>query len=104
MLNKAGLLGCQCARISGKIGVRISGARTADLIATLAELDRRALYLSEGCTSLYVHCRHVLRLSEHSSYHCIEAAHVARRFPVVLERLREGAITGSEIPGAAPPS
>ncbi len=66
---------------------------TASLIAHLAELDVRRLYLAEGCSSLFTYCTQVLHLSEHAAYGRIEAARAARRFPVVLERLAEGSVT-----------
>src|SRR3989337_4047924 len=62
-------------------------AATAVLIAHLAELDARRLYLAEGCSSLFTYCVQVLQFSEHAAYGRIEAARAARRFPVVLERL-----------------
>ncbi len=66
---------------------------TAALIAHLAELDARRLYLAEGCSSLFTYCTQVLHLSEHAAYGRIEAARAVRRFPVVLERLAEGSVT-----------
>ncbi len=66
---------------------------TAALIAHLAELDARRLYLAEGCSSLFTYCTQVLHLSEHAAYGRIEAARAARKFPVVLERLAEGSVT-----------
>ena len=66
---------------------------TADLVATLAEFDARRLYLGEGRSSLFTYCTEVLHLSEHASYHRIEAARAVRRFPLILERLAEGALT-----------
>src|ERR687892_292454 len=65
---------------------------TARLIASLAELDARRLYLGAGCSSLFTYCTQVLRLSEHAAYRRIEAARAARRFPVILERLAEGSV------------
>ena len=65
---------------------------TAALIAHLAELDRRRLYLAEGCSSLFTYCTQVLHLSEHAAYRRIEAARVARRLPVILERLADGSV------------
>jgi hypothetical protein len=56
---------------------------TAQLIAALAELDVRRLSLGEGCSSLFAYCTQVLHLSEHAAYGRIEAARVARRFPIV---------------------
>ena len=66
---------------------------TVDLIALLAEVDARRLYLAEGYSSLFAFCTQELKLSEHEAYHRIEAARAARTFPVILERLREGSLT-----------
>ena len=66
---------------------------TAQLIASLTELDARKLYLREGCSSLFTYCTQVLHLSEHAAYGRIEAARAARRFPEVLALLAEGSIT-----------
>jgi hypothetical protein len=66
---------------------------TASLVAHLAELDARRLYLGAGCSSLFAYCTDVLRLSEHEAYNRIEAARLARRFPRVLPMLAEGAVT-----------
>lgn len=66
---------------------------TAALIASLAEMDERRLYIGEGCASLFVYCTRVLHLSEHAAYGRIEAARAARRFPIVLERLERGELT-----------
>jgi len=76
--------------------VRLAGrerAATAELIAALAEVDARRLYLGEGCSSMFAYCTRVLRLSEHAAYGRIEAARAARRFPVVLEWLADGSLT-----------
>ena len=54
---------------------------TADLIATLAEIDMRRLYLAAGYSSLFTYCTRVLHLSEHAAYGRIEAARAVRRFP-----------------------
>lgn len=66
---------------------------TACLIAALVELDRRKLFLGQGCSSLFTYCTQVLHLSEHAAYSRIEAARAARRFPVVLGQLADGAVT-----------
>jgi hypothetical protein len=68
------------------------GEATAQLVAHLAELDARRLHLGAGFSSLFVYCCEVLHLSEHDTYQRIEAARTARRFPVILELLSEGAI------------
>jgi hypothetical protein len=66
---------------------------TAQLIAYLAEVDRRELYLAEGYSSLFTYCTQALHLSEHAAYERITAARLSRRFRVVLERLTEGSVT-----------
>src|SRR5687768_6291554 len=65
---------------------------TARLVASLAEVDARRLYLSEGCSSLFTYCTQVLHLSEHAAYGRIEAARAARRWPVVLDLLADGSL------------
>ena len=49
------------------------------LVASLAEMDARKLYLGEGCSSLFTYCTRVLYLSEYAAYGRIEAARAARR-------------------------
>ena len=66
---------------------------TARLVALLAELDARRLYLGEGCSSLFTYCTQALQLSEHAAYGRIEAARIARKFPVVIDLMVQGAIT-----------
>lgn len=66
---------------------------TAALIAALAELDTRKLYLAEGFPSTFNYCTERLHLSEHEAYNRIEAARVSRRFPVVLDMLAAGDLT-----------
>jgi hypothetical protein len=66
---------------------------TVQLIASLAELDARRLYLGQGFSSMFTYCTQALHLSEHAAYNRIEAARVARRFPLILDRLADGSIT-----------
>lgn len=65
---------------------------TAALIAHLAELDSRHLYLSEGYSSLFAYCTQVLHLSEHAAYGRIKAARLIQKLPVTLERLEDGSM------------
>jgi hypothetical protein len=58
---------------------------TVQLIASLAELDVRRLYLGEGFPSLFAYCTQVLHLSEHAAYGRIEAVRAVHRFPMVLD-------------------
>ena len=62
----------------------------ADLLTHLAEVEARELYLDEGCSSMFVYCTEMLHLSEATAYGRIQASRTARRFPVILERIRAG--------------
>ncbi len=57
---------------------------TAALIAHLAELDARRLYLAEGYSSLFTYCTQVLHLSEHAAYGRISK----RQVEALIARLR----------------
>ena len=65
---------------------------TAQLVAHLAEMDARRLYLAEGGSSLFTYCTEILHLSEHAAYGRIEAARAARKFPAILEAVANGAL------------
>src|SRR5687767_14756330 len=66
---------------------------TAELLALLAEVDARRLYLGEGFSSLFAFCAQALHFSEHAAYHRIEAARAARLFPVILTLIASGDVT-----------
>jgi hypothetical protein len=65
---------------------------TAALIAHLAVLYERQLYLAEGCSSMFTYCVQVLHLSEYAAYGRIEAAKAARKYPVILDLLGDGSV------------
>jgi hypothetical protein len=65
---------------------------TVALIAHVAEADARDVHLRQGYASLFVYCRDALALSDHDAYRIVAAARVARRFPLILEMLAQGAI------------
>jgi hypothetical protein len=75
---------------------------TAQLIAYLAEVDRRELYLAQGYSSLFTYCTQALHLSEHAAYDRIRAARLAQQCPLVLERLTSGAVTLATVALLAP--
>jgi hypothetical protein len=75
---------------------------TAALVAHLAVLDERRLYLGEGCSSLFTYCTRVLHLSENAAYRRVEAARVVRSYPIVLDMLSEGFISLTTIRLLAP--
>jgi len=75
---------------------------TAQIVAHLAELDTRDVFLREGYGSLFVYCRDALGLSEWEAYNRIEVARAARRFPVILDMLAEGSVNLTAVRLLAP--
>lgn len=75
---------------------------TARLVACLAELDRRRLYLALGYTSLFKYCADALRLSEDATFARIEVARAAQRFPCLVQQLAAGDLTLTAIRLLAP--
>src|SRR5258708_27025626 len=59
-------------------------ATTASLLAHLAEVDTRRLYLALGHPSMFAYGVECLHLSESAAYRRIQAARTARRFPRLL--------------------
>jgi aminoglycoside N3'-acetyltransferase len=51
---------------------RCESHATARLIAALAELDARRLYLGQGCSSMFTYCTQILHLAEHAAYNRID--------------------------------
>jgi hypothetical protein len=80
-------LGAELCRLA-----RAERGTTASLIAHLAEFDARRLHLAAGYPSLFRYCTESLRLSEHEAYNRVEAAQLARRFPVVIDMIEGGAL------------
>ncbi len=66
---------------------------TAELLAGLEEFDRRRLYLGLGFNSLHAYCRDVLHLTDGAAYTRIEVARASRRFPVLLDMVRDGRLS-----------
>jgi hypothetical protein len=67
-------------------------ATTASLLAHIAEIDARRLYVPAGYSSMHAYCVEKLRLSEDAAYKRIRAARAARRFPSLFEAVAEGRI------------
>jgi hypothetical protein len=63
---------------------------TATLLAHIAEVDARRLYVPAGYPSMHAYCVDELRLSEESALRRIQAARAGRRFPVLFEALAGG--------------
>src|SRR5262249_16996443 len=92
------------AELLARVKAVVAGQReaTVELVAHLAELDTRDAFLREGYSSLFVYCRDALLLSEAAAYLGSVAGRAARRFPVVLEMLGEGAVTLAAVRLLAP--
>jgi hypothetical protein len=76
---------------TARAAARERGATTR-LVAHLAEMDARRLYLGEGYASLFAYCTSALGLSEGSAMSRIDAARAVRKFPAVLPALAEGQV------------
>jgi len=62
----------------------------AAVIAHLAEVDARRLYLPAGYPSMYEYCLRKLGWSEQAALKRVRAARAARRFPAIFDALAEG--------------
>ena len=65
-------------------------ATTAAMLAHLAEVDARRLYLPAAYPSMYTYCVGELRLSEDAAYKRIQAARAGREFPALLHAVADG--------------
>jgi len=63
---------------------------TTELVAVMAEVDARRLYLPAGYPSLLAWCVGEFRMSEDVAFNRIRAARTAREFPAVLAALADG--------------
>ena len=75
---------------------------TAALLAHLAEVQERKLYLPAACSSMFVYATRVLGFSEDAALKRIRAARVARRFPVIFEAIADGRVHLSGVVLLAP--
>ncbi len=69
-----------------------SNRLTAELLAYLAEVERRGLHLREATGSLFWFCVERLHMSEGAAGKRVTAARTARRFPLILEMVARGEI------------
>ena len=63
---------------------------TAELLAHVAEVDQRKLYLPAAYPSMFAYCVGELRLSEDAAAKRIQAARAARRFPAIFDAVASG--------------
>jgi hypothetical protein len=62
----------------------------SDLLAHLAELDERRLYLGLGFTSLFAYCAEALGFCKSSAGRRIAVARVCRKYPEAFARIARG--------------
>lgn len=74
----------------------------ADVLAHLAEMDRRRLYRIHGCRSLFAYCTEVLGMTGDEAYNRIRAARVAQQWSYVFDDVAAGALSLSAIKLVAP--
>jgi hypothetical protein len=77
-------------------------ANTAELLAHLAEVDARKLYLPAGYSSMHAYCIDGLHLSEDMTWKRIQAARAGRQWPGLFEALADGRLHLSGICLLAP--
>jgi 5-methylcytosine-specific restriction endonuclease McrA len=77
-------------------------ATTAALLAHIAEVDARKLYLPAACSSMFTYCVRELHMSEDVAFKRIRAARAGRRFPEILEVLADGRVHLSGVVLMAP--
>jgi hypothetical protein len=70
--------------------VRRENDALSDLLAHLAELDERRLYLELGFPSLFAYCTEMLGFCKSSAGRRIAAARVCRRYPAAFARVARG--------------
>ncbi len=76
---------------------------TAELLATMAEVDQRQLFLLHGPSrSMHAFCTHKLAMGEHEAFDKIRAARAARQFPQILEKIANGKLHVTAVRVLAP--
>jgi hypothetical protein len=74
----------------------------ADLVALIAEVEARGLYLREACSSMFSYCLERLHLSEPETNLRLAVARAVRERPVLLDMLRDGRLHLTAIALVAP--
>ncbi len=82
--------------------VKLEKAHAAQVIAHLAEIRRRKLYVDLGYPNLYAYCRKGLELDEREIPVRVQVAGVCLRFPRVLELLASNRMSMSVVALVAP--
>jgi len=72
------------------------------LVAHIAEVDARGLFVSQASSSMHKYCTDVLHLSGAEAFLRITAARASRRYPVLLKMLDDGRLHLSGLAMLAP--
>jgi hypothetical protein len=75
---------------------------TAGLLADIAEVESRRLYLHEGYSSMFDYCVEAFGLSEQSALKRLRAARKARQHPAIFTAINEGRLNLSGVVLMAP--
>ena len=81
------------------LDARVGRVRTeiAGLIACIAEVDARRLFLPAGDDSMFAYCIRRYRFTRETAFKRIRAARTARQFPVILAALADGRLSLSAV-------
>jgi hypothetical protein len=82
--------------------IRADHVNTAELLATIAEVDSRKLYLPAGYPSMFAYCVGYWHMSEDVAYKRIRAARAGRRYPAILAAIAEGRVHLAAVVMVAP--
>ena len=74
----------------------------AEVVAHIAEVDERKLYLGRACSSMFAYCIELLHFSEAEAYLRSAVARASRSVPVLLAMLGDGRLHLSGIARLAP--
>ena len=77
-------------------------ASTAQLLADIAEVDARKLYVPAGYSSMHAYCVEGFNLSRDAASKRIQAARMAREFPEIFEAVADGRLNLSGVCLLAP--
>jgi hypothetical protein len=72
------------------------------VLAHVAEVDARRLYLPAGYPSMYAYCVGELRLSEEAAFKRIRSGRAARRYPAIFDAIADGRLHLSAVVLLAP--
>lgn len=86
----------------GRLTAKSERGETAKLLAIIAEIDKRGIYVPLGYSSLFAFCVKEFKLSEDAANRRIQAARAARRFPFLFEAVDDARLNLTAIRLLAP--